>query len=290
MMIISKTPGTVFRTTVVTDAFDRQEVPCFFRISAGQRPFRLPKDFICRRKADLVNQTVFSDTSGPTGPDVEPRGGIMNHFRSMRLVSLLAVSMVICCGCGWHAGGHGWHHGLHTPAAAQIKNPMYVALSDREFLWNQLVATIDDDFKIEREERVRLVGGVLTEGRIETFPQIGSTLLEPWRTDSTPGFEKLYATVNSMRRRAVVRVMPQTDGGYLVEVAVYKELEDVAQPEFSTVDSEALRHDGTLRRPRAGGRYSSAANLGWIPLGRDTSLEQRILAKLRARLGVIAEG
>jgi hypothetical protein len=204
---------------------------------------------------------------------------------------MLIVSLVVAIpGCGWHGGGHGLQHGFHGAPAAQIQNPMYVSLSDREFLWNQLVDTVDDHFHIEREERVRLVGGVLTEGRIETFPLVGSTLLEPWRKDSTHGFEKLYATVNSMRRRAVVRVMPQTDGGYLVELAVYKELEDVTQPEFSTVDSEALRHDGTLHRPRGRDKYGTASTLGWIPLGRDTSLEQRMLAKLRGRLGVVAEG
>ena len=57
---------------------------------------------------------------------------------------------------------------------------MYVPLSDREFLWNQLVDTIDNYFQIEREERVRLVGGVLTEGQIETFPLPGATIFEPW--------------------------------------------------------------------------------------------------------------
>ena len=129
---------------------------------------------------------------------------------------------------------------------------MYVPLSDREFLWNQFVDTVDDYFTIEREERVRLVGGVLTEGQIDTFPQPGATMLEPWHKDSSPGFERRYATLQSIRRRAVVHVKPQVDGGYLVDLAVYKELEDVSQPEFSTVNVEPLRHDGTLLRPGGG--------------------------------------
>lgn len=163
---------------------------------------------------------------------------------------------------------------------------MYVPLSDREFLWNQLVDVVDDYFKIEREERVRLVGGVLTEGRIETFPQPGATILEPWREDSTPGFETRLATLQSIRRRAVVFVRPQNDGGYLVDVSVYKELEDLSQPEHSTVSADALRHDGTLRRPR-GKQQFGPVNLGWIPIGRDTALEQRILMEVRGRLGSV---
>ena len=82
-------------------------------------------------------------------------------------------------------------------------------------------------------------------------------MLEPWQKDSSRGFERRYATLQSIRRRAVVYVKPQVDGGYLVDLAVYKELEDVSQPEFSTVNVEALRHDGTLQRPgrtRKGGR------------------------------------
>jgi hypothetical protein len=46
------------------------------------------------------------------------------------------------------------------------------------------VDAVDDYFRIEREERVRLIGGVLTEGRIDTFPITGSTVSRG-RVDST---------------------------------------------------------------------------------------------------------
>ena len=65
----------------------------------------------------------------------------------------------------------------------------------------------------------RLIAGVLTEGRIDTFPLSGSTLLEPWRRDSTRGYEKWHATLQAIRRRATVRVIP-TEGGYLLDVIV----------------------------------------------------------------------
>jgi hypothetical protein len=170
------------------------------------------------------------------------------------------------------------------PQAALAQNPMYVPLSDREFLWNQLVDTVDDYFDIQREERVRLVGGVLTEGRIETYAMPGATALEPWRKDSTRGFERWYATLQSIRRRAIVSVRPQSDGGYLVEVAVYKELEELTQPEYSVASLPTLRHDETLERPAADQRFG-AASIDWIPVGRDMALEQRILTQLRGRLG-----
>jgi hypothetical protein len=175
---------------------------------------------------------------------------------------------------------------FHRQAAGPpvLENPLFIPAGDRELLWNQTVDAVDDYFRIEREERVRLIGGVLTEGRIDTFPITGSTIFEPWRRDSTPGYEKLHATLQSIRRRATLRVIP-TQGGYLIEVAVQKELEDLDKPEHATAGGATLRHDGSLvRQEGSSGRFSTT--LGWIPLGRDLTLEQRILADLRARLDV----
>ena len=100
---------------------------------------------------------------------------------------------------------------FHMPAgpdcgAGEVRWRLTIRCSFRP--WNasssgsQAVDAVDDYFRIEREERVRLIGGVLTEGRIDTFPIIGSTIFEPWRKDSTPGYEKVHATLQSIRRRA----------------------------------------------------------------------------------------
>jgi hypothetical protein len=192
----------------------------------------------------------------------------------------LLLTIALCAGCAHFRLPVGPEQGIGGPLA--IDNPMFVPALDREFLWNQAVDAIDDYFRIEREERVRLIGGVLTEGRIDTFPITGSTIFEPWRKDSTPGYEKWHATLQSIRRRGTIRVIPM-EGGYLLEVAVQKELEDLDKPEHATAGGATLRHDGSLvRQEGASGRYS--ATLGWIPLGRDVTLEQRILADLRARL------
>jgi len=166
--------------------------------------------------------------------------------------------------------------------AAVGDNPLFVPQMDREFLWNQIVDTVDDYFRIEQEQRMRMTSGVLMEGRIDTYPTIGSTALEPWRRDSTPGYQRWHATLQSVRRRAVVTVAPG-QGGYLVSVQVTKELEDLGRPEHATAGSAAVRHDGTLvqREDRA---QLLPVTLGWIPQGRDTSLEQRMLSEIRGRL------
>jgi hypothetical protein len=77
--------------------------------------------------------------------------------------------------------------------------------------------------------------------------------------------------------------MIPTQGGYLLDVAVFKELEDLIQPEYATVGNATLRHDSSLVRNEED-EPLPPGTLGWIPLGRDVSLEQQILSNLRGRL------
>jgi hypothetical protein len=165
---------------------------------------------------------------------------------------------------------------------------MVVTSMDRDFVWDQVVDAVDDYFRIEREERVRLVGDMLTEGRLDTYPRGGSTILEPWNHDSPTPYEKLESTLQSIRRRALVRVIP-APAGFLVDVQVFKELEDVAAPETGAVslaNPAALRNDNALQRVTnpVGG---APTTLGWILVGRDAVLEQVILEHIQARVASV---
>ncbi len=169
-----------------------------------------------------------------------------------------------------------------APVPVIMQNPLLIASVDRDFLWNQVVDVVDDYFKVSREQRVRLVGDVQTEGLLDTFPRPSATFLEPWDKDSVTTYDRLEATLQSMRRHATVRVVP-AEGGYLVDVAVFKELEDVPKPENLFASRFNLRNDDSLHRlsTPVGGEEPT---LGWIPQGRDAGLEQKILTQLQARL------
>jgi hypothetical protein len=248
---------------------------------ALMNPPRLPQ-FAGRGMENLLSRQGSS--LGETRPRgrVSPRRRPQRHKPSstVQVLCWLFPSLLILTGCA-HWGGSAALPSAF-PSAAVLANPMTVGPMDEEFLWNQLVDTVDDYFKIEREVRMRSDGGVVTDGLIQTFPTPGATFLEPWRHDSTPGFEKLHASLQSIRRRATIRVSPSV-GGYSIELIVYKELEDVAQPEHATVGALTLRHDGSLVRnePNA---LEGPPRLGWIPEGRDMALEQRMLAELGGRL------
>lgn len=200
---------------------------------------------------------------------------------SSRICIWLVQAGLVCGagGCGWHP--HGTLGGPAMAGAPGIQNPLFIPVADRELVWEQVADTLDNYFVIQREERVRQIGDVVLEGRIETFPLAGSTLLEPWRHDSTPGFERLHATLQSVRRRAIARVTP-TSGGYLVDVAVHKELEDLVNPQSAAVGRARVQRETPAERGDQAAE-ADAFTLGWIPLGRDVSLEQRILQEIRDR-------
>lgn len=204
---------------------------------------------------------------------------------AMRLCALVAFAMALC-GCqAWQPARYNPpEFGIGPPPPPQT-NPLLVTSMDSEFVWDQVVDVVDDYFRIMHEERARLAGD---EGMLETYPRSGSTIFEPWNSDSVTPYERWEATLQSIRRRAIVRVIP-TQGGYLIDVEVYKELENVPRPEsgaISLANAQTLRNDDALVRLTnpVGGQEPSA---GWLGLGRDVALEQVILGGIQARTGGI---
>lgn len=165
-------------------------------------------------------------------------------------------------------------------------NPVFVPVGDPERLWNTLVDVVDDHFHIEREERVRIVDNMLVDGHIKTYPEPSSALLEFWRGDTVTFYDKLESTLQSYRRRADIAVTP-VEGGFSVQMVVFKELEDVPKPLSATAGAGTLRHDTSQRHVKmAIGQQPTVT--GWIPQGRDPNLEQKMLNKLLMRLGVMS--
>jgi hypothetical protein len=177
--------------------------------------------------------------------------------------------------------------------AIMLSDPLRVPIADRDYAWDQLVAVVEEYFKVEHEERVRLAGDILTEGRIDTYPLTGATLLEPWHGDSVTYRDRLESTLQSIRRRCFIRVMPE-QASYLIDLEVFKELEDLPRPSMSTAgaatfNTSAADDRGTQPLPSFS-QFSGTARgprpINWIPQGRDVNLEQVMLAKIQARLAV----
>lgn len=198
------------------------------------------------------------------------------HYR-ISLYAALASILFAASGCGRLL------YRFSSPVPPTIApNPALLPPADAQFVWSQVVDTVDDYFRIVREQPLQASGGVVLEGRLDTAYRTGSSVFEPWRKDSTKGFERLQSTFQSIRRRATVVVRPEPNG-YSLLVRVDKELEDVDREEFASESSASYRHDGTILRQddRSG---TDPVTLGWISLGRDMTLEQQILQAIVARV------
>ena len=157
-------------------------------------------------------------------------------------------------------------------------NPSMIPCGPPEVVWEKIVDVVDNYFPIEHEESLRQEGCIVTEGRLDTRPVIGATLLEPWRHDSANTKERIEATLQSIRRKAVVRVVP-CQSGYQVEVVVFKQLEDVIRPEHADAGAATFRYDDSLTRV-INPVLEEPIDEGWIPQGRDVALEQRIMGEI----------
>jgi hypothetical protein len=200
-----------------------------------------------------------------------------------RLAAIL--SLIVVLGCVSEA------HLPYKPVPVSYDNPVLLRIANHELVWDGIVDVVSDYFRIEREDPVRLLGNTLTVGRIDTFPKPGATLLEPWDHDSANSYDRLESTLQSIRRYAVVKVIPAQNGGFWVDLAVFKELENVRQPEHATAGSAIFRNDISpnhtvtpdLPTRSVNPDLPNGTNQSWIPQGRDTAAEQRILGQILDR-------
>lgn len=156
--------------------------------------------------------------------------------------------------------------------AAATPNPLVVPSSDFEAIWKTTVAVVDDYFDIASENRL--------SRRIVTHPVMAATLLEPWRGDSVGFDQRLEATLQSIRRFAIIQVNPAPGGGYTVKVEVHKQLEDLPKPERQAGGRSIFVYQFPVNRTR---EIVGPVPLpyGWIDRGRDPALEQAILKRIR---------
>jgi hypothetical protein len=171
-------------------------------------------------------------------------------------------------------------------AAPGPPNPISVPVVDDDLAWDQITDVVSDFFTIAHEQRARRGSEGWCEGRIDTVPLDGATILQPFRHDSVGSFNRWESTFQSIRRCATVRVMPDANG-YLVEVIVEKQLEDLPRPEKSTAGAATFPTNITLPSPRLEDVSRIRQSPRWLSLGRDPALEQLMLAEIHARLNGI---
>jgi len=179
------------------------------------------------------------------------------------------ASLMLLCLCGPISGC------AFSRPATVAGNPIFVPAHNEEAIWEQTVDVVHDYFELARENRI--VGS--QPGVIETRYKVGSGLLEPWNRDSH-GFEnRTESTLQSIRRKAIINIIP-AQGGYLVSVEVFKEIEDLPGIANNTAGGATFSQASPLRRDLDQVVGQSAPS-GWVARGRDEALEAEMLRRLQ---------
>jgi hypothetical protein len=163
---------------------------------------------------------------------------------------------------------------LIRPAAAPVENPVFIPLGPPAYnaVYERTLDVLVKYFEIEQESRYG--------GFIRTYPRVEPGL-ERYIVPGSPGLrERALATLQSIRHFAVVKIQVARDGGFWVEVRVYRELEDVPRPSHVTAGAAAFRSDNAVDK-QFEVLEPSFGESGWIPLGEDKPLEQAILQQIK---------
>ena len=182
------------------------------------------------------------------------------------------LGLVLCGGCSF------LHGRSQSPPSAQLRtqvvNQIFIAHADQDVVWERIVDVVHDYFEIGRENRL--------DGIIETKPLVAAGMLEPWHHDSVGLDNRLEATLQSIRRRGFVNVMP-AQGGCWVSIEIFKEQEDVLTTPDKSAGNSTFQENRPLQRDLTL-VVGDAAPHGWIALGHDQGLEDRMLKQIQSSL------
>jgi hypothetical protein len=146
-------------------------------------------------------------------------------------------------------------------------------------LFDAALDAMDDFFPIAYANRY--------EGRILGKATFAPGIEQPWKPGSPDLYQRLLVTFQAYRYRAEIRFREAEPAGYFVQVIVYKELKDYPTTSGSILAVPVLGEAGTLDRDQFviidPDLTSPIVTPGdrWIPKGRETAIEQKIIRKLQ---------
>jgi hypothetical protein len=156
---------------------------------------------------------------------------------------------------------------------ATVENPLYIPQGPLSYakVYETILDVLDTYWEIAYTNRY--------EGRIETIPKVAPGLEQPWKPGSPDFYQRLYAFLQTVRHRCIVLITTADDGGYFIDLKVYKELEDLPIPLRSTAGMASFRNPTTVER-QFEVIEPPLYETNWIPIGRDLKLEQVLLEQI----------
>jgi hypothetical protein len=177
------------------------------------------------------------------------------------ILSIIGILVTTLTGC----------HSMPFGASGPVTNPIQVRANNYDLVWERTIDTLHKyHFEIARENRL--------SGEIETVYRTGANIFEPWHFDAANAKERVEGTLQSIRRKVLVHIT-QVEGGYLVSVEAFKELEDLPGLAANSPGGATFQESKPLQR-NLNLVVGQTAPSGWIAKGRDTALEQAFLTDL----------
>src|SRR5262245_28935898 len=155
---------------------------------------------------------------------------------------------------------------IRPERAVPHENPLFIPQGELAYarVFDKILDVLSDYYEIAYASRY--------DGRIETFPAIAPGIEQPWKPGSPDLYQRLLAFFQTIRHRAVVVITTAEDGGYFIDLKIYKELEDLPRPIRATAGDATFRIESTVQR-QFEVVEPDLFDMTWIPIGRDCKLE-----------------
>ncbi len=118
-------------------------------------------------------------------------------------------------------------------------------------------------------------------GVIRTQPLRGGQFFEPWRSDNAGRFNTAEANLQSIQRTAELTFQPQPTGVCMQCAVNTQRLSLPEEPIRSFTSSPALYTASSQSKQALDVKDQRQEQMRWIDLGRDESLEQKIISRVQ---------
>ncbi len=160
----------------------------------------------------------------------------------------------------------------------EIENPVLVSpgqptAAAYQEVFEKTIDVLDDYFELLPPDPY--------DGRVRSKPRVAPGFEQFWKAGNPEPRGRLLATFQSIRQTATARVWAGERGGYLVEVVIDRELEDLPRPIQARNGSAVFQEAPSVDRQLEVVGSDVTTDQAWFKIGRDYALEQQILRRIR---------
>ncbi|MBN1490121.1 MAG: hypothetical protein JXA69_09405 [Phycisphaerae bacterium] len=195
------------------------------------------------------------------------------NTRLARMLGLALLLAVVIAGC-------------QAPPPAEGPTMARISLAAPDEV-DQLWATAADVLRAHNlwPDRQDRAAGVMT-----SFPDTSASFFEFWRPLPTSAFGRAEANLQTVRRKAEVRIEPAADDSPDYNVSVRVDVSRYCSVERQATSSASAFQIFGAKLPTVEGRTESRqASAYWLDLGRDERMESALLDRILNRYGIAGE-